>query len=230
MSVIYLGGLAISGFLLSSHASARTIKWATEKGFLDIPNVRSSHFTPTPIGGGIAIMGSTLGLWLAYLALSRLLDPQFLIYAGAGLFLGMVGWVDDIRSVKKRIRFLVQALAAVAAIWTFGYYHEMALPFLGVVPLSWLGAPLTFLWIIGLINAFNFMDGIDMMAGGQGVVAGLGWIILGSVLHHPEIGVLGLLVASSSLGFLVHNRPPAKILSWEMWEVVFSAIRLRSFP
>jgi UDP-N-acetylmuramyl pentapeptide phosphotransferase/UDP-N-acetylglucosamine-1-phosphate transferase len=77
--------------------------------------------------------------------------------------------------------------------------------------LGWLGIPLTLAWIVGLTNAYNFMDGIDGIAAGQAIVAGIGWLILGNMLGEPRFAALGLAVAASSLGFLVHNRPPAKI-------------------
>ena len=111
MSVIYLCGLAVVGFLLSSFATAGIIKWARRKEILAIPNGRSSHLMPTPVGGGIAIAGLTVGLWLTYLAFARLLDPLFLVYAGAGLLLGIVSWVDDVRSVRFNVRLRFRRFA-----------------------------------------------------------------------------------------------------------------------
>jgi UDP-N-acetylmuramyl pentapeptide phosphotransferase/UDP-N-acetylglucosamine-1-phosphate transferase len=67
------------------------------------------------------------------------------------------------------------------------------------------------LWIVGLTNAYNFMDGIDGIAGGQALVAGLGWALLGTVAGAPIVGGLGTLVSCSSLGFLLHNWYPAGI-------------------
>jgi len=67
------------------------------------------------------------------------------------------------------------------------------------------------LWIIGMINAYNFMDGIDGMAGGVAVVAGLGWMTLSSNVHNPFVFWVALSIAATSLGFLGHNWPPAKI-------------------
>ncbi|MCX6038443.1 MAG: glycosyl transferase, partial [Chloroflexi bacterium] len=81
----------------------------------------------------------------------------------------------------------------------------------GTINLGWLGLAITFLWIVGLINAYNFMDGIDGIAGGQAVVAGLGWIVLGWLGNQTLVVALGLLLAASSLGFLGYNWPPAKI-------------------
>jgi UDP-N-acetylmuramyl pentapeptide phosphotransferase/UDP-N-acetylglucosamine-1-phosphate transferase len=64
---------------------------------------------------------------------------------------------------------------------------------------------------MGLTNAYNFMDGIDGIAGGQAVVAGLGWTIIGFMGEQSFIGLVGVLLAASSLGFLFHNWPPARI-------------------
>jgi UDP-N-acetylmuramyl pentapeptide phosphotransferase/UDP-N-acetylglucosamine-1-phosphate transferase len=66
-------------------------------------------------------------------------------------------------------------------------------------------------WIVGLINAFNFMDGIDGLAGGQALVAGLGWVALGFLSGESFVALVGLILAASSLGFLSRNWPPATI-------------------
>jgi UDP-N-acetylmuramyl pentapeptide phosphotransferase/UDP-N-acetylglucosamine-1-phosphate transferase len=64
---------------------------------------------------------------------------------------------------------------------------------------------------MGLTNAYNFMDGIDGIAGGQALIAGLGWAIIGFMSGQSFVGLIGLLLAASSLGFLFHNWPPARI-------------------
>ncbi|HYK87754.1 MAG TPA: polysaccharide biosynthesis protein, partial [Acidobacteriota bacterium] len=76
---------------------------------------------------------------------------------------------------------------------------------------GWAGMPLCFLWIVGLTNAFNFMDGIDGIAGAQAIVAGAGWAALGWQSGQAVVAVLGVLVAFASLGFLSHNWPPARV-------------------
>ena len=70
---------------------------------------------------------------------------------------------------------------------------------------------ITWLWIVGLTNAYNFMDGSDGMAGSQAVIAGLGWACLGWLADFPLLADLSLLLAVGSLGFLPHNWPPARI-------------------
>jgi UDP-N-acetylmuramyl pentapeptide phosphotransferase/UDP-N-acetylglucosamine-1-phosphate transferase len=64
---------------------------------------------------------------------------------------------------------------------------------------------------VGLTNAYNFMDGIDGIAAGQGIVAAIGWGIIGLITGNPFLTALGFLLAASCLGFLCHNWPPARI-------------------
>jgi UDP-N-acetylmuramyl pentapeptide phosphotransferase/UDP-N-acetylglucosamine-1-phosphate transferase len=105
----------------------------------------------------------------------------------------------------------VHGAAAALAILSFDYWHTTSVPLFHQLNLGWLGLPLTFLWIVGLTNAYNFMDGIDGIAATQAVVVGTGWAIIGFMAHQPPITMMGLLIASASLGFLIHNWPPARI-------------------
>jgi UDP-N-acetylmuramyl pentapeptide phosphotransferase/UDP-N-acetylglucosamine-1-phosphate transferase len=94
---------------------------------------------------------------------------------------------------------------------SLGSWKIVDLPVVGEFQLGVLGVPLTFLWIVGLTNAFNFMDGIDGIAGGQALIAGFGWAMAGWYVDDGLVSVTGLLLAGSSLGFLGHNWPPARI-------------------
>jgi UDP-N-acetylmuramyl pentapeptide phosphotransferase/UDP-N-acetylglucosamine-1-phosphate transferase len=132
-------------------------------------------------------------------------------FAFTSSLIAAVSWVDDIRSLPARVRFAVQSLAAALAMISFGHWETLAVPGVGAIPLGWLGLPVTFLWIVGMTNAYNFMDGIDGIAGSQALVAGIGWALLGWLMGLPILSPLGFLMAASSLGFLVHNWPPARI-------------------
>lgn len=132
-------------------------------------------------------------------------------YLVAAWLIAGVSWVDDLRSVSNRVRFTTHAAGALLILLSIGFWPQVDLPFVSSIPLGWLGIPLTFFWIAGLTNAYNFMDGIDGLAGGQAVVAGLGWLLLGQLADLPVVSVMGVLVAGSSLGFLGHNWPPARI-------------------
>lgn len=209
---MYHAGLGFLALLLSYIGVANLCKWAEKREILDIPNERSSHTRPTPRGGGLVIVILTLTGWLLVGWFSTQVSwLAILSYAAGGAFIALISWWDDLYSLSNRVRFATHCVAALLAITGFGYWQNINLPLLGTVYLSWVGLPLTFLWIIGLTNAYNFMDGIDGIAGGQAVAAGIGWAIIGGLLGLPFISILGVLVAASSLGFLAHNWPPARI-------------------
>ncbi len=180
--------------------------------FFDIPNERSSHARPTPRGGGIAIVAITLGGIVVYLLLN---SPAWwtaaLSYVGGAAVVAVVSWLDDWRSLPYLVRLAAHTVAAAVAILGIGLWEGVGLSAAMTLPFGVLGPVLTLLWIIGLTNAYNFMDGIDGMAGTQAVIGGLAWGIIGFAAGQPPVMVIGLLVAASSAGFLGHNWQPARI-------------------
>jgi UDP-N-acetylmuramyl pentapeptide phosphotransferase/UDP-N-acetylglucosamine-1-phosphate transferase len=186
---------------------------AIRRHIIDHPNARSSHSIPTPRGGGLAIVVLVIGAALVF-GLVNGFDRQSLVYVIAGIVLAWLGWQDDVRSLSSRMRFIVQALAVTVAMLGLGYFTSVTIPLFGELQLGWVGIPITFFWILGLINAYNFMDGLDGFAGGVALAAGLGWMILSSTfggLENPLAFWITLAIAASSLGFLGHNWPPARI-------------------
>lgn len=180
---------------------------------LDIPNARSSHTQPTPRGGGLGIViGVLIGAWALFI--SRMLGLPLkgiaALSVGGGM-VALVGWLDDIYRLPYRVRLVVQAISSAIIIITIGYFHSMAVPFVGDIHLYSIGIPFALLWMMGLTNAYNFMDGIDGIAGGQALIAGLGWALIGLTSGQSFVGLIGVLLAATSLGFLFHNWPPARI-------------------
>ncbi len=203
---------AVSAYILA-RAGVRAIKqFAEQRHILDIPNERSSHARPIPRGGGLAIVVVTAGLALlanALLALGGWM--RLLPVAGAWLLVAAVSLADDLRSLPNRIRFAVHALAALVLILSLGHWDRVVLPLIGEVRLGWVGLPLTLLWLVGLTNAYNFMDGIDGIAGSQAVVAGVTWAVAGLICGSAGVGMIGATLAGASAGFLAYNWPPARI-------------------
>lgn len=199
-------------FVLSYCGVAGLRHWAEKRQILDIPNERSSHTRPTPRGGGLVIVIlSTAGFIFAWLRDPTTSPTPLIAYlAGAWLIAG-VSWLDDMGSLPNRLRFAAHSLGAIFVILTFDYWRFVNIPFAGPFDLGWLMLPITFVWIVGLTNAYNFMDGIDGIAGGQAVAAGIGWAVLGWLTGQPLVSILGLLLAATNLGFLGHNWPPARI-------------------
>ncbi len=187
-------------------------RWAERRNLFDVPNQRSSHTKPTPRSGGLAITAITLVGVLAY----KLFSPQIawssvLFYLVGGGLIAVVSWFDDLHAVKAWIRLCIHGLGAILAIVTLGSWQVIAIPFFGPISLGWISGIVTFIWIVGVTNAFNFIDGIDGIAGGQITIAGMGWFIIGGLSGQPIVVVIGLLLAMTSLGFLGQNWPPAQI-------------------
>ncbi len=164
---------------------------------------------PTPRGGGLAIVLVVTGtaVWANEAAdLSHVL-----VYLIGGIVIAILGWRDDVSSLSPRVRFAVQGLVAAVSIYGLGYFKVVTIPLFGELQLGVVGIVITFLWIIGLTNAYNFMDGIDGIAGGVALAGGLGWMLLASNMHNDFVFWIALAVAAGSLGFLGHNWHPAKI-------------------
>ena len=207
-----VAGLVFLAFVASYLCVAGLRRWAEHRHILDMPNERSSHTRPIARGGGLVIVIITLAGLMAYWLFKQDLHwGMLLIYLPGAILIAVVSWLDDLRSLPNRLRFAAHTIGAILIILGFGYWQTFSIPFLGSLYLGWFGFVITFLWIVGLTNAYNFMDGIDGIAGGQAVVAGLGWAVLGRLSGQPLTSVLGLLLAASSLGFLGHNWPPARI-------------------
>ena len=187
-------------------------RWVVKGQLLDHPNYRSMHLMPPPRGGGLAIVVIVLGTALASANQTEL--SRSLIYIGCGAVIAWLGWWDDVKSLSHRLRFAVQGIVAVISIVGLGYFKAVTIPMFGELQLGVVGIAITFLWIVGLTNAYNFMDGIDGIAGGVAVSAGLGWMWLSFASGHwgnSFVFWIALAISASSLGFLGHNWSPAKI-------------------
>jgi UDP-N-acetylmuramyl pentapeptide phosphotransferase/UDP-N-acetylglucosamine-1-phosphate transferase len=180
--------------------------------FLDHPNDRSMHSIPTPRGGGLAIVILVLGT--ALMSAKETDISRSVIYIACGVIIAWLGWRDDVHSLSPKFRFAVQGIVAVISIMGMGYFKSVTIPLFGALQLGVVGSVITFLWIVGLTNAYNFMDGIDGIAGGVALSAGLGWMWLSSASGHWGNSFtfwIALSISAASLGFLFHNWPPAKI-------------------
>lgn len=199
-------------FVLSLGCEELLCRWAIDRTHLALPNERSSHTRPTPYGGGLAIVGVILVGFIAY-SIWQHNWSWFQVggYAIGGLLIAGISWLDDVRTVSYRWRLGVHSISAFLVIIILGCCRESNMPLGENLHLSWLGPIIIFFWIVGLTNAYNFMDGIDGIAGGQAVVTGCSWAALGNIGGYPMLEVLGWLVAGGSLGFLVYNWSPARI-------------------
>ncbi len=180
------------------------------KQLLDHPNERSSHATPTPRGGGLAIafvfhLGVAGLWWLAVLS-----TAVSMALLGGGILIAVVGWIDDHRHVPARWRALVHVIAASWAVYCLGGISQLNLGSF-FLPLPGIGSILAVIGIVWLINFYNFMDGIDGLAGGQGICAALMGGALLWMAGNVGLAVTAWLLAATCAGFLIWNWPPARI-------------------
>lgn len=184
--------------------------YALRTRLLDMPNARSSHSRPTPRGGGMAIVaGFVLGL-LACRWLGAVSDDLLAALLGGGLAIAAVGYIDDRRGVPVRWRLAVHVAAAAWALWWLGPPPALPLPG-GEWRLELLGYPLALLLIVWLLNLYNFMDGIDGIAGVETVTVAGGAAVLAMLAGDGAAALPLLLLAAAAAGFLLWNWPPAKI-------------------
>lgn len=203
--------LSIALVVFSHWLTERFRRFAIRRELLDIPNARSSHRVVTPRGGGVAIVLPTLVTTLA-LGLTRWLAwPLVCSICIGGALVALIGFLDDRENLAPRWRLLGHFAAASLVLVTLGGVPPLS--GLGVVlDQGWVGFACTLLYIVWLLNLTNFMDGIDGLAGVETVTVCLIAAILTGVYAPGEhLWAAPVVLASSSLGFLVWNWPPAKI-------------------
>ena len=162
---------------------------------LDRPNARSSHAVPTPRGGGIVPAVAAVAVVLAAGP-----GPSWWVASAAAVLAG-VGFVDDLRDLPVSARLAAQVAVAVAV--AVGLTLALDAP----AGLALLSVP----WIVGYVNAFNFMDGIDGISGLHATLVGLTWGVAGVVADDVLGLALGAVLAAAALGFLPYNLPRARV-------------------
>ena len=185
--------------------------YALTKNLLDMPNARSSHLTPTPRGGGLAIAVTFLISIIVLTSIKHLEISTIIGFLIGGALVALAGFIDDHWRISVRWRLLVHF---VVAGWILYWFD--GLPLLSItgitVDMYWLGyLPLT-IYLVWLLNLYNFMDGIDGIASIEAITVCIGGMVLYWLLDADSTSliVLTLLIASVA-GFLFWNFPRAKI-------------------
>jgi UDP-N-acetylmuramyl pentapeptide phosphotransferase/UDP-N-acetylglucosamine-1-phosphate transferase len=178
-------------------------RWLASRQILDRPNERSSHKAPTPRGGGIAVLAVLLPAW-------ALIEPQLWPQLLGALALALMGWWDDLRGISPWPRLLVQIAAVGFGLWCMrpfadGQFTGGLLP----QPFDAILAALAWLWFV---NLFNFMDGIDGIAGSEAASIGFGLAVVALWIGgFGDLDQLALALVGAALGFLYWNWHPARI-------------------
>jgi len=206
--------LFVLSFAISYLLTRTVLKISLGRKLYDVPDHRSSHHIPKPRLGGIAIV-VTFYVCSILLALSgRKVFPSVSEAVGvysAGIVIAATGFMDDIRGLDARLKLGAQFAAASIVIFSGVVLSEFRLPFVGSLDLGVLSIPATYLWIMCLMNFYNFVDGIDGLAAGVGVIGSLfiAFMVKSSAL--PGLALMYAILAGSGFGFLRYNFPPARI-------------------
>jgi len=220
--------LGAAAFLAALLCTPLVRRWAAAARFVDQPGGRKTHPRPVPLGGGVVIFWITLlpvgaaavlALWASRHGappwlphtLSRHLPglaaraPQTAVFLAVAAALHLLGLIDDKRSLGPAVKLIVQlalaTLLATAADVRFSLF----------IPYPALATALSVVWIVVIINAFNFLDNMDGLAAGIALIAAA--IILAPALAAGQVFVSALLtlLIGALAGFLVYNFPPASI-------------------
>ncbi len=204
-------GLLIAAAVVSSVLIVLLRPWLRRYA-LARPNARSSHTTPTPQGGGIAVMVSTLGVTIMILLTAGVYGPPiptplWLVFAATAV-IAIVGAVDDIRTIAIAPRILLQTIAVAVVV--------AALPNdLQIAPLLpwWIERALLLLAGVWYVNLVNFMDGIDWMTVAEIVPVTGGLVLIGTLFSAlpASATVVALALCGALLGFAPFNRPVARL-------------------
>ncbi|MCI1574582.1 MAG: undecaprenyl/decaprenyl-phosphate alpha-N-acetylglucosaminyl 1-phosphate transferase [Weizmannia coagulans] len=174
---------------------------------VDKPNQRKVHMKVMPRLGGLAI-------YISFIAGVLLFQPDsshsLPILLGS-LIIVITGMVDDVRELSPRVKLIGQLAAALVVVLSGIHVEFINLPFGGQLEFGIFSIPLTILWIVGVTNAINLIDGLDGLAAGVSSIALLTISGMAIIMGDAYVTVLGLILMASTIAFLFYNFYPAKI-------------------
>ncbi len=212
MNIIYVCmTVFVLSFLTVYSLTPVIMNFALKVNFVDNPNERKIHKKAIPLLGGVAVF---LGFILLFLYLiitkQRAIDLPLLGYLAGAIIIVLVGVIDDRRGMIPIVKLLGQLAACLAFVSTHDLFNLFG-PF-------YITLPLIIVWMVGLMNALNFLDNMDGIITGMSGILALGFYAIGFLSKTPLlahqadfISLLSLIFAGSVFGFLPYNFNPAKI-------------------
>jgi len=211
LSIIIAVGIA----LLISFVATPGVKWlAGRVGAIDVPkDSRRVHKEPIPRMGGLAIF---IGFIVSVLIMADI-DTQIRGVLIGAIIIVILGLLDDIYTLNAYIKFLVQIIAALVAVFHDVVIEILSNPFAFTEAASefmFLGPwtiPVTVLWIVGITNAVNLIDGLDGLAVGVSTISAIVMLIIALMVSYPNVAIILAALVGACIGFLPFNFNPAKI-------------------
>lgn len=203
----YLFVFAVGAYVMTGVIRA----YALRQSLMDIPNERSSHSAPTPRGGGLSIVVVFLSGYIILVWANALpADKNLWNWLSACGLVALLGFIDDHGHVPARWRLLGHFSAAIIALLWLGGLPSLTV-FGVVMDLGWLGHIGAAFYLVWLLNLYNFMDGIDGIAGMEAMTVSLSGVMLYWIGGWHDMIWLPLMLAATTLGFMLWNFPKARI-------------------
>jgi UDP-GlcNAc:undecaprenyl-phosphate GlcNAc-1-phosphate transferase len=186
------------------------ISFSKKEGLVDVPNERKIHTKPISRIGGVAIWASTMLTFLCLVFMSYY--PYGSLLSGillGGSLMFLLGLIDDIYNLDAKFKLFLQI--SIATLVYFLGVQINTIPFFGDIGIF--SYPITLLWIVGISNALNFIDGVDGLAGSIVTINAVTLAIIAVAMNPPNpiSALIGFILAGSMLAFLTYNFNPAKI-------------------
>jgi UDP-GlcNAc:undecaprenyl-phosphate GlcNAc-1-phosphate transferase len=206
MSIDRLLFALLTAFAIAYFSMPYVIKLAHRLGAIDQPDKRKVHNGTMPRLGGLAIFSA----FIIVMVLGVQVSPQLLGIIIGGCVIFLVGMLDDIYQLPPWVKLIGQGIAASIAIYSGVVVSFVTNPFNGLMDLGYLGIPLTFVWIIGISNAINLIDGLDGLAAGVSSIAAATMGIVAYSQGQEAVFIAALVLVAAILGFLPYNFHPAR--------------------
>lgn len=207
--------LVANTVVLWSTPVVRTV--GLKSGYVDRPNERKVHERPMVRLGGVSIFVGTLTalvmIWWLGGFKGLVTDQQWELWGVTlgGLAFFLIGLADDLYNLTPFSRLLMQTSVASIA-WAVGVRIDfLSVPFHGLVHIGWLSLPITVIWLVGMANAINWIDGLDGLAAGVCGISAVVLFMVALVMNQPSAGLIAAALAGGALGFLRYNFNPAQI-------------------
>jgi len=207
--------------LISSLLITPVVRRMCERlGLLDEPHdYRRIHQRATPRLGGVAIFISICLSLSVLFFIQHLLtltlqsqSPKIRVIIVTATLILLVGVYDDLRGANARLKFVCLGLIASLFYMMGGRIEALSIPFFGSVQLPvWVGFCLTVVWMVGVSNAFNLIDGMDGLAAGAALFSSLTLVVVSLLLSNPVVVIFALVLSGALIGFLRYNFNPASI-------------------
>ena len=183
----------------------------------DQPGDRKIHKTPMVRLGGVSIFtGTMIGLLIVWwLGGFGWLPPekewQICGVAIGGIAFFLIGLADDLYNLPASVRLVLQMAVASAVWWAWVRIDFLNVPGSSLMQLGWLSLPITVVWLVGMANAINWIDGVDGLAAGVSAIAAVVMLIVSLFMEQPAAALIAAAMAGAALGFLRYNFNPAQI-------------------